>query len=165
MNPVEAIIVQPQMTNDCCVSTCVAMLLEIPQQYIVETYNARYHARECNLGYILDGYGVEYKADFRVIDATSIADIDFNCIAFLTVPSLNYPGGHHQILAEWDSEDMLWRIYDPQKGTGYKYYEGATREEDPNCYPMKSYAIDCVVSMEELDRIRQAYGTRRIKND
>ena len=157
MREEEIISIQCQATQTSCVSTCVAMLLNIPQQFVIEEFDAGYHERKYQLNYILDYFGIEYRADFRVIDATAITDIDINCVAFLTVPSLNYPGGLHQILAEYDAEDMLWRIYDPQKGTEYKYYEAGNNEEDPNSFPMRSYFLDCVITLEEVARIRELH--------
>lgn len=137
---------QQQPTQVSCVCTCIAMVLGIPAQVVIDKWNEKYHTT-ASLRDILE----DYKIPFTSYYACDKHNVDKSGYYILGVPSLNYPGGMHQILAEYDSEEHEWCIFDPQKGSGYKYYDSILKQsEDGLAFPVRGYSIDAYINPAEL---------------
>lgn len=106
---------QKQTCNKSCVSACLAMLFNVPIEQIINDFHEKYHNNDIELYEFLDNHDICYEV--RDIKTNHFDKFGFY---FVTVPSLNFQATNHQILCEI-SEDGF-NLYDPQKGTGKKYY-------------------------------------------
>ncbi|MNN05819.1 hypothetical protein D3C81_1185910 [compost metagenome] len=133
------------------------MLLGKPASEVINTWHIKYREQGASLGQILDSYNVHYTC-FKSTDRPSLGDFPSGYI-LLTVPSLNTVGGIHQIIAEWNAEEGLWIIYDPQAGNeGKKYYAGIS-EQEGLAYPMNSYVWDAYISYDAMRKWYDEQGS------
>ena len=138
-----SLIHQNQPDNYTCVCTSIAILIGKPASEVIEKWHKKYYEEGCSIREILDDYGVHYK-EFKSMDRLRLDEIGSGYY-LVTVPSLNIPGGQHQILFEFDNEEFEWCIYDPQAGKeGSKWYQ-AIKKQNGNAYPLTAYIIDAYI--------------------
>ena len=98
---------QKQPTPVTCVQTCLAMALSVPVEAVI------------------DNFGSQPMNQLKLVSALTQCGFTFNQFLygspvapgwyFMAVPSLNIPGGMHQILAHYDTDLGCsgWTILDP----------------------------------------------------
>lgn len=135
---------QPCLTS--CVCTSIAMILGLPAAEVIRAWHHKYREEDASLRDILNGYGIEFKS-FDTADRCGM-DTAEEGYYLVTVPSLNFVGGNHQIAVE--IEDGLFFPYDPQAGKeGIKYYVGAS--DDPLAVPLSGgYQLDVLITKKAL---------------
>lgn len=148
------IIHQKQPTQKSCVSTCFAMLANLPAEEVIEKYHDGYVSGQMSPIYISAELGIE------AVPMSSISRaLHFGSIYLVSAQSLNYPQVSHQIIVDcrWDDG---YRIYDPQMGNdGSKFYVPhyieTSEEETPLAVPYLGgwhadfRILDCPVMRDE----------------
>lgn len=138
---------QQQPTKDSCVSTCLAMVLSVPCQIMIDKFHERYRYKGENIKSIMEEAGIGYEA-FGGLDHVGIADLS-DGVYWVTVPSLNIPGGYHQVLIEITDGGDMWCLHDPQRGKeGILYYSAnpdLSAESWPGARPLLGYCIEARV--------------------
>ena len=141
---------QVQPTPITCVSTCMAMILGIPVESVINEFHKKYYEDiDITCTEYLQGKGL--KVD-RMYADSSPKYIDYNTIYGLIVPSLNIEGGTHMVLMEVDSLGN-WSIYDPNyKKESKKYYIPVKYEDNCNSFEVgiNSYIIEFRVSIDDI---------------
>jgi len=129
---------QQQPTNNSCVSTCIAMILNQPVDQIIKEFHKDYLNQEINVDEYLHIRGIKC----RPLMSTGSVMI-WERIYFLSVPSLNVLGYWHQILGYFDN-DGNFKIQDPNKGREDKLYyvEHDIEFTKYNEFRLKSYLFD-----------------------
>lgn len=95
---------QKQPTDTTCVQTCLAMVLDVPVEDVIEEY------------------GDKALSTIEMLVVLRMKNIDFNWLPqgalfvhgwyFIAVPSLNLRGGMHEILVH-AGEDGIDKVLDP----------------------------------------------------
>lgn len=143
---------QTQPDDKTCVCTSIAIILNVPAQVIIDRYHKKYIAADWSLRNILDDLGVEFKS-FDTADRGGMDNAETGYY-LVSVPSLNFVGGMHQVVAEIDNDKSLFVIHDPQAGTGKKYYVARTNG-DPNAVELSSgYTLEVLVKTEVADNFK-----------
>jgi len=142
-----------QPDQKSCVSTCVAMLLGVPAtgQQLVRFQGDYFDDRETASSF-LRRKGMKNRALL-----TEDRTMNFGRVYILSVPSLNNVGGMHAIVV--DMRDVM-EIYDPQKGTGKKYYG-----TDGDGQELVSYNLDVVVDCYDHYRDKMDREKRRMQDE
>lgn len=135
------IILQQQPTNNTCMCACLAMVLGLPVEQIVEEWHQRFFDVETTGDWFddaLDFYGVEYSYPKRGDNI-----VPWQSLTFAVVPSLNIQGTLHQILIHTSATDCT--IYDPNNGReGKKYYVlGEPKSDDE--FKLTSFTTELIV--------------------
>ena len=109
---------QSQPSKNSCTSACLAMVMGVSVEHVIETFHHRHWAGELSVADYL-AYKDFPHVTFQQIDAYGF---DFNgYVAMLTVPSLSTAGMFHNIIADARTDELF--VYDPAKGfNGCKYY-------------------------------------------
>jgi len=115
---------QQQPTYNTCVSTCLAMILNVDCNEVIDEFHGKYwdyyESDRVIVSSFLSKKGVEF--DYCSFEQQP----DTEGIYLVTVPSLNIKGGNHNILwvVESSGEEGLFfqRILDPAAGRDDKYY-------------------------------------------
>lgn len=151
----ESLIVhQQQPCNRSCVSTSIAMILGLPAKVVIDKWDEEYHRDGVSLRTILDYYKIPFKS-FDTADRNGMADCPSGYY-LVTVPSLNFVGGNHQIAVALDNEKLGYIAYDPQQGTGVKYYTSETPLPDGNAVHITGgYQLDICILAEDLKEWRK----------
>lgn len=114
----KALKLQQQPTGDTCVSACLAMILDLPVQQVIDEFHRDYCDDKITSAEYLQSKGVKVKIHPAITRKRS-----FKGLHLITVPSLNIEGALHQII--WDrrvGEDGPI-IFDPNEGKpGKRYY-------------------------------------------
>lgn len=140
---------QQQPTHNTCVSTSIAMVLDLPAESVIERWHVRYFEGNASLREIFNDYGIKFTS-FDSCDRQSLENLPSGRL-LLVVPSLNTLGNKHQIVAEWNEPEGTWSIFDPQAGTGNKYFDCIENPEDPNCVKLLGgYDMEAFISFEDL---------------
>lgn len=101
---------QTQPTYNTCVSTCLAILCDVPAKEIADKYHDRYMAGTWSLLPIM------HELDIEAIPLSPLCNSMHSGRVYLVVAqSLNVPGGCHQIIADCRPDDD-WFILDPAMG-------------------------------------------------
>lgn len=107
---------QTQPSDDTCASACIAMILGIPVEEVIEEFHEDFFNRDINVSEYLTMKGVRNKQLLALND-----DIYTGRIYLLTVPSLNFPGLMHYMLME--VHENYYTLHDPNWGReGKKHY-------------------------------------------
>lgn len=125
-----ALIHQAQPNNKTCVCTSLAMVLGVPAEQVIAAHHEAYFVERISTAELLRRVGLPFES----FDSTEDVSPTKPGYYFLGVPSLNFEGGMHQIVANafFNEEQVLvWEIYDPQMGTGAKWYTAVADESDP----------------------------------
>lgn len=147
---------QCQPCQRSCVSTCIAMLLNVPVSVIKDKWHENFWEYKASMRNILDHYGVQYK-EFSSLDIITLGENVGTGVFLATVPSLNYAGGFHEVLVQYTKETNEWNIFDPNAQEGYKFYTSnkTLQEERPEeAFKMHSYIIDAFIPEEEVIRLQ-----------
>lgn len=102
---------QKQPTPKTCAQACIAMAIGMPVQDVISRFGDE---------------AMDQRGLLRALEDCRVLHNQFvfsNWIAtgwhFAVVPSLNMPGGNHQILVHFDSESGNWLILDPSPRIAY----------------------------------------------
>lgn len=128
---------QKQPDNKTCTSTCLAMILDKPVEEVIEEFHQKYMDYKMLPSDYLRSKGVNFKKYLSEDNS-----IQGNHLYLITVPSLNITAGIHHILldARYYPEEPV-KVYDPQEGTGNKFY--VYKESDnPDSHPLGGYLVD-----------------------
>lgn len=138
-NPPRILKHQTQPTSNSCMSTCVAMMLDLPATVVIEKHHENvYELQDKDVSEVLEEEG--FVIDKAVAGMHSLYQGN---LYFLTVPSLNATGGFHQVIVDFRKEDI--KVYDPAKGRiGKRYYSRDQEEIENNrlCELLHSWFID-----------------------
>lgn len=129
-----------------CVTTCMAMIANIPVVEMIDRFHLEYRDGELSNGDMLRALGIEFR-DFRSSDRKSI---DEDGVYLLGVPSLNIKGGMHQILIEM--ADGEWSVFDPNEGKeGKVYYTADAGAELPAFFfGVGGYTVEALIDRDFL---------------
>ncbi|QHJ80706.1 MAG: hypothetical protein [Bacteriophage sp.] len=148
------IVLQQQPCNRSCVSTSIAMILGLPAKVVIDRWDEEYHRDGVSLRTILDHYKIPFKS-FDTADRNGMADCPSGYY-LVTVPSLNFIGGNHEIVVALDNEKCLYMAYDPQQGTGAKYYTSNAEITDGlGVHITGGYTLDVCITPEDLKEWRK----------
>lgn len=136
---------QTQPTNNTCFSTCMAMIKADPAGYVVSQVHDWYWGGDVSTRQVLD----KLEIPFQSFDTADLPVFKDNGVYLVAVPSLNQPGGLHQILCEC-FEDM-YVVHDPGKGiSGSKHYVAALTDGAFNEVKLHGYVIDAFIPRSYL---------------
>ncbi len=134
-----------QPTSDSCVSACLAMLLGIPVERVLEEFHDRYKAHEVKpFDYLAGKIQAHYPVDAE-------EDLEWDRVYLLGVPSLNIRGGMHAVLL--DTRGGKLRLYDPNVGKAGREYYFLSRESLSSVAGgvlLTSWAISLYVTEEAM---------------
>lgn len=131
-----------QTRNDNCTSACIAMILEKEVEEVTIEFHDLYLNGKLRPDEYLRQNGLIVRPILSV-DRTIV----FGNVYLFAVPSLNMEATLHSIVA--DTRNDILEIYDPRKGTGYKYYVYGDYEKDKMAVNLKSYIIDVEIICEK----------------
>jgi hypothetical protein len=150
---------QQQPCNKSCVSTCLAMLLNVPAKIMIDRHHEEYRVKGVGLDTILERYGFTPFYP-KVIRLNPLSGLSYDAIILVTVPSLNNLGGTHQIIAQFWVEEFKWSILDPQRGTGAKFYTHDPSEvNDVDCFLLSSWMADAVIPIQQVLNARENFNS------
>ena len=111
------IIHQRQPTHNSCMSTCFAMLADIPVQSVIDKWHEHIWTVQQGERKCFDDLGI-----VAVPVSTVVRSLYRGCVYLIAAQSLNHPQSCHQIILDcrWDDG---YKIFDPQFGNAdAKYY-------------------------------------------
>lgn len=103
---------QTQPTPITCVQTCIAMALGEPVERVIQIFGPEAMDQRSLLD-ALYRCGILHN---QFLFGTMVASGWY----FAVVPSLNHPGGNHQVLFRWNCDNGEWLVLDPAMGRKYK---------------------------------------------
>jgi len=139
---------QTQPTWNSCTSTCLAMMINMPAQQVIDEFHDKFHARQLFEDDFLDSKGIKYEC------ANRNEQIESAGIYLLTVPSLNIEGGGHSIVYHVypaETEGSFYHdLHDPVMGRDGKKFYVTHFHTDPSPLAVKLnfYTIDLVIRHE-----------------
>lgn len=128
---------QQQPTWNSCASTCMAMMLDLPAQQVIDEFHEDYITHKTRPYDYLRSKGLDVR--YGVIDQL----FEWDTVYMVTVPSLNLLSVNHFVVMDFRDEN--WKIYDPNNGKeGKKYYTNDHNliVHDDNAYELGGYQID-----------------------
>lgn len=136
---------QTQPTNNTCFSTCMAMIKGDPAGFVISQIHDWYFSGGISTRQALD----RLEIPFDSFDTADLPEFDRNGVYLVAVPSLNWPGGLHQILCE--CLDGMCTVQDPAKGLpGSKHYVAALTEGQVGEVLLYGYVIDAFIPRSYL---------------
>lgn len=102
---------QLQPTPTTCAQACIAMAVGVPVQEVINQFGGDPMCQRGLLRALEDCRIVHNQFVFPTLVVTGWH--------FAVVPSLNMPGGNHQVLIHFNLESGIWRILDPSSRTRY----------------------------------------------
>lgn len=109
---------QQQPTSTSCVSACLAMLLDVPVQQVVDDFHDKYHAQEQLPHEYLAAKGLTTSPG----KSTELA-LYPGKLYLVAAPSLNIEANMHEIIVDFRDKENCMVILDPNQGKeGKKYY-------------------------------------------
>lgn len=136
---------QTQPTPLSCVTTCLAMLLDVPAEQLVEEYDGQYHADPYTLPAFMESKGIGFEC------RRTEEPICWDSVYLATVPSANIPYVNHQVIIDARLDPI--KVYDPADGYGEdrkSYYmpmtDGSQRSEDVGKLPLKGWVLDYCIT-------------------
>lgn len=128
---------QMQPTPTSCASTCIAMLLDVPAEEIIEQFHDKYKSGEMNIDQFLTSKNINVEPLL-----TSYWQAKWDGLYFAIVPSLNMKANLHEIIIDTRNDDVI--IYDPNMGKEGKYYYVNNEKEDKTEleYGLISYVLE-----------------------
>ena len=105
-----ALVHQFQPTPYTCVHACVAMVLGIPVQEVIDKVGLHHGMNQQDLLAVLNQYDVMH--------AMTMFGAMWTGWHLLTVPSLNVRGGTHKVVCHWEAGK--YRVLDPSPKIRYK---------------------------------------------
>ncbi len=108
---------QMQPTPKGCVSTCMAILLDIPAEEVIKEFHDNYMSGHRDVEWYLARHGVKVSKMFT----TDYSEKEGG-LFLLSVPSLNIEAATHYVILDWRKKNGCV-IFDPNNGkAGRKYY-------------------------------------------
>lgn len=136
---------QVQPTYNTCFSTCMAMLKCEPVGYVVSKLHDWYFAGGVSTRQALE----KLEIPFESFDTADLPVMTQDGAYLVAVPSLNIPGGMHQIICECFEGYHV--VHDPAMGRpGCKHYVAALTEGIPNEVQLYGYVIDAFIPRSYL---------------
>lgn len=130
-----------QKDDKSCTSACLSMLTGIPYDAVFETFSEGWHEHNYTPDKFLDDHGVTYVLNSSPYNTT----LWHGGVYLLTVPSLNYDGALHHIIADYREEEL--KILDPNQGReGYRHYV-AHEPNNPSEVFIKFWLLDMKVNV------------------
>lgn len=110
---------QQQPTKNSCVSTCLAMLLDVPAQQVVDEFHDKYYVTQEQLPHeYLAAKGISTKPGI----STELS-LYPGKLYLVAAASLNLEGQMHEIIVDFRDEEKPLLVLDPNMGKeGKKYY-------------------------------------------
>lgn len=148
-----------QPTKYSCVTTSLAMLLGHPSpDAVVAKYHPEFWSGRMNVYGIMDALGIKWSRPHR----RNNSRLKINKTYLVSVPSLNIPGGMHQVIFQVLN---YWNIvvFDPAKNrAGRKFYQSTHLPLTENSeYPI-SWEVDAEIHGVELTEINEVESARGI---
>lgn len=138
---------QMQPTSNSCFSTCMAMLKAVPARVVISEVHDWYFAGNVSTRQVLD----RLEIPFESFDTADLPFFSRDGAYLVAVPSLNMPGGLHQIIVECYGGSLL--VLDPAAGVqDWKYYVAALTDGYPNQVKLYGYVIDAFIDRAYLER-------------
>lgn len=128
---------QQQSREDSCVSACIAMVLNIVEEEIVDDFHETYQK-----GATVSGYLKNLKVPHERLYADDRSMPDVGSVYLVRVCSLNRPGQTHMLVMAALGEDMPL-VFDPNQGKeGKKFYTSVASEleNNPDAFEMINYS-------------------------
>ena len=136
---------QTQPTMNTCFSTCLAMIKAEPAGRVIDQIHDWYFGGGVSTREALDRLQIPFKS----FDTADLPYFQNDGAYLVGVPSLNMPGGMHQIVVECFEGSMM--ALDPAAGVqGWKYYV-ASPTGCAGQVKLPGYVIDAFVGREYLE--------------
>ena len=132
------IIHQKQPTPLSCVSTCIAMLLGVPAEKVIEEFHDDYRSGKAEIDKYLKMYGINAQP------VLSNSVIEWDKLYLIVVPSLNKLAHAHEIIVDTRGDDP--KIFDPNMGKPEKLYY--VNGSEPNKTKLEVGLVDYFVDYE-----------------
>ena len=128
---------QTQPTVNSCVSTCLAMILDVPAEQVIKEFHDPYMAQTREIDEYLHSKNIKCRPLLSVGN-TILGDR----IYIFSVPSLNMDAMFHQILGYYQGDNF--KIADPNQGReGRRYYVPHDKLDlEDNEVHLNSYSFD-----------------------
>lgn len=107
---------QTQPCPYSCVCTSIAILAGVPAAEVVAKYHQGYRDGTVTVRQMLDDFGMK----FVTFDSLDGGDLSEEGAYLVTVPSLNFTAGNHQIVIAVTEDDYY--VIDPVKGLEERRY-------------------------------------------
>lgn len=131
---------QTQPTAITCFSTCLAMIKALPAGLVVDQLHDQYFGGTMSTRQALNLQEIPFES----FDTCDLPLFDRDGVYLVAVPSLNRPGGLHQILVE--CYDGMIVVLDPAAGLpGSQYYVGVLTEGFSNEVKLHGYFVDAFI--------------------
>lgn len=106
-----------------CVSACLSMVLNIPQEVVTEEFHQAYIDQKAEAHEYLNESGIPYRHCMA-----SERHMKANHVYMVSVPSANIECGLHQIVVELDNDSLVW-VFDPNNGRKGRYHYAFFHED------------------------------------
>ena len=123
-----------------CVSACLSMITERSIEEITQKFHDAYHAHT----YCMHDYLAEKGIEFIKHYSGPCCTLNRGFIYMLSVPSLNYIGGMHELIVDYSKS--IPEIFDPAPEHKKRY----TRFGAPNSGDLCSWNIDAEIPVASL---------------
>lgn len=146
-----------QPTKYSCVTTSLAVLLGLTSpDSVVEQYHPQFFDGSKDVYTIMDELNINYRRPQRSRRNT----LKKNKTYLVSVPSLNIPGGMHQVVFQvTDNWNII--VFDPAEGRpGRKFYQSTHLVLSDNCVHPISWEIDAEIFGIELIKLGVQDETR-----
>ena len=138
---------QMQPTMNTCFSTCLAMIKAEPAGSVIDQIHEWYFGGGVSTREALDRLGIPFES----FDTADLPFFQNDGAYLVAVPSLNMPGGLHQIIVECFDGQM--KAIDPAAGVkGWKYYVSELTEGYENEIKLYGYMIDAFIDRKYLEQ-------------
>ena len=126
---------QVQPTPTSCASTCIAMLLNIDVNIVIDEFHDGFMSHNEDMSGYLKRKGLD------IVELMSTNNmIMWDKVYLMTVPSLNLKGINHYIVG--DSRGDLFKVYDPNKGKDGKFYYCNEDDDNPLSFRIQTWSLD-----------------------
>ena len=107
----DTLVHQTQPTPWSCVHTCIAMLMGVPVQEVIDRVNRNHGLNTLQTIRAMADFGIRFAPLSMCMQSL------WDGWHLVSVPSLNHPRGLHAILICWDDGEM--KVLDPAIGNRY----------------------------------------------
>lgn len=108
------IIFQRQLSNDNCMSACLAMLTAMPVEEVTLLFHSDYKRMKITPQRFLAEHGVSYSYECRAIDRVS-GQLEIGDIYILSTPSISIRNTTHAVVLDYRCKEP--KLYDPSNRT------------------------------------------------
>lgn len=147
---------QAQPTNNTCVSTCLAMVLGVPVQQVIDQFHEDYMQGHGSVVEYLEQEGCKVEN----LKADNTDPFEHGYVYLATVPSLNTRGTLHTVLLDCTGERLV--LLDPNNDPELMHYVLQMEDEDdrqygPTEFPMISWVLDYKISAHAIRKARERH--------